>query len=116
MKIAFDVKGTIEGPKKDLVLKLFKGFQAQGHTCVVWSNMYSFAIGAIKDNDLENTNAMMKFSKGEAELGEVDFFDLAIEDDRRQTYLAANKFLFVDEITEELVNEILKHNKKVNDE
>lgn len=107
MRVAFDVKGTIEGPKKDLVLKLFKGLQAKGHTCVVWSNSYSYAINAITDNGLENTEAMSKKSKGDmAEYGE-ELFDFAVEDDHQQTYLGAKKLLFVDELTEDTVAELL---------
>lgn len=111
MLVAFDVKGTIEGPKKDLVLKLFRGLQEKGHKCVVWSNLYSYAIDAIVDNGLNNTEPFKKYTKGDVAEGiynDTDTVDLAIEDDRCQTYLAAHRFLFVDEITEETVKELLK--------
>lgn len=111
MRVAFDVKGTIEGPKKELILKLFKGLQEKGHTCVVWSNLYSYAVDAIVDNNLENTEPEQKYSKGDVASGiypSRKAFDLAIEDDRGQTYLAANRFLFVDEITEKAVQNLLQ--------
>lgn len=109
MRIAFDVKGTIEGPKKALVLRLFEGLQDKGHTCIVWSNYYGYAVDAIKDNNLSKTEPMDKMSAyGLKERRNEEPFDLAIEDDRSQTYLGANKFLFVDELTEEKVQELLK--------
>lgn len=111
MRVAFDVKGTIEGPKKDLVLKLFRGLQEKGHTCIVWSNLYSYAIDAVVNNKLENTEPNRKYSKGDVAEGiyaSTTMFDLAVEDDRSQTWLAANRFLFVDEITEDSVKELLR--------
>jgi len=98
-RIAFDVKGTIEGPKKDLVLHIFEKLQEQGHECVVWSNLYSYAVDAIKDNNLKNTQAMSKKSKGDLLSNGEELFDLCIEDDRSQTYLGAKKIAFVDELT-----------------
>lgn len=41
-----------------------------------------------------------KFSKRDASEWGVDLFDLAIEDDTSQTYLAAKKFLWVHDIPE----------------
>lgn len=98
MRIAFDVKGTIESPMKKQVLHMFKLFQDAGHEVVVWSNSYSYAVNAIKDNNLQNTDPEDKFMKIDVERDESQYFDIAIEDDRRQDYLAAKKFIFVDEI------------------
>lgn len=109
MRIAFDVKGTIEGPKKELVLKLFKGLQAKGHICIVWSNYYGFAVDAIKNNNLTNTQAMSKASSYDLEDQRQPLFDLAVEDDRMQgSYLGAKEFLFVDDITSEKVEGLIK--------
>jgi len=106
-RIAFDVKGTIEGPKKALVLHIFEQLQAQGHECIVWSNLYSYAVDAIKDNNLQNTYAISKLSKGDCAARGEEMFDLCIEDDRSQTYLGAKKFAFVDELTAGLVQKLL---------
>lgn len=108
MRIAFDVKGTIEGPKKALVLHIFDKLQKQGHECVVWSNFYGYAVDAIKNNDLKNTQPMTKASRFDLENSQQGMFDLAIEDDRSQTWLGAKKFAFVDELTYGLVLSLLK--------
>lgn len=109
MRVAFDVKGTIEGPKQDLVLKLFRGLQKQGHTCVVWSNMWTYAKEAIKTHNLTNTEADTKKSVSDLMNWGIPLFDLAIEDDREQgTYLGASEFIYVDELTEELIESILR--------
>lgn len=108
MRIAFDVKGTIEGPKKALVLHIFEKLQEQGHTCVVWSNSYGYAVDAIKDNNLQNTEPMDKMSKFDLQERGLEPFDLAIEDDRSQTWLGAKKFAFVDELTYGQVLNLLK--------
>lgn len=108
MKIAFDVKGTIEGPKKELVLKLFKGLQAKGHQCFVWSNCYSYAVDAIKDNELSQTEPMSKKSKFDFRDYGQDPMDFCIEDDRSQTWLGANTIIFVDELNDEFVNTLIE--------
>lgn len=107
MRIAFDVKGTIEGPKKDLVLRLFRALQAKGHTCVVWSNFYGYAVDAIKDNNLINTVPMDK--KGVWDLKErgEELMDMCIEDDRSQTWLGSRRFVFVDELDESFVDSLI---------
>lgn len=107
MKVAFDVKGTIEGHKKDLVLRLFKGLQDQGHTCFVWSNLYSYATDAIRNNNLENTEALSKYSKGDVAMEGKEMMDICIEDDRSQSYLGSRRFIFVDELNEELIKRVL---------
>jgi hypothetical protein len=103
MRIAFDVKATIEGPKKEQVLKLFRDLQAKGHTCHVWSNSYGYAVDAIRDNKLTNTEALSKFSMYDVENYGQTMYDVAIEDDRKQTYLGAKAFVFVDELYGDLV-------------
>lgn len=108
MKVAFDVKGTIEGYNKETVLRLFKGLQAKGHKCVVWSNLYSYAVDAIKDNGLTNTEAMDKMSKFDLRDRDMDPMDLAIEDDRSQTWLGAKRIIFVDELDDAMVDSILQ--------
>lgn len=158
MKIAFDVKGTLEGPKGGLVRKLLDGLLSKGHNITVWSNAYFYAtdhvvkngldgkvtpelkymksdlisgyekkesglygkkiVGyqknedgtdnkarPIKENDLEQPIMVDDYSKpiyGEG------MKDLAIEDDRSQTYLAAERLIFVDELTEDVVEQLIK--------
>lgn len=107
MKVAFDVKGTIEGHKKDLVLRLFRGLQSQGHTCLVWSNSIGYAVDAIKDNNLDNTEPLWKYTKGDVAMQGREMMDICIEDDRSQSYLGSRRFVFVDEINEELISKLL---------
>jgi hypothetical protein len=111
MKIAFDVKGTIEGHMKEQVLYMLKLFQEAGHEIIVWSNSYSFAVDAVEDNEL-NARAESKGDKWNT--SEENFYDLAVEDDVQQgDWLAAKKFVFVKDIPESLeevkalVNKIL---------
>lgn len=95
MKIAVDVLGTIEGSKKASVITMIHAFQDAGHTVVVWSSEYGLAVNAVKKYDLE-CEPRSKIEKGNVD--PVDYFDIAIEDDRRQDYLAAHRFVWVDEI------------------
>jgi hypothetical protein len=102
MRIAFDVKGTIEGSKKKQVLRMFELFQKAGHEVIVWSNSYGYAVDAVEDNELTNTRAESKRDKWNT--SEENYYDLAIEDDKQQgQWLAAKKFLFVDDIPDDMV-------------
>lgn len=101
MKIACDVKGTLEGPKKKQVLKMLDLFHRAGYEITIWSNLYSYATDAVRDNNLR-AHAMSKYSKSDYDNNESQFFNFAIEDDRNQTYLAAKKIIWVDEIPEDL--------------
>lgn len=108
MRIAFDVKGTIEGPKGAVILEAFRKLQGLGHVCAVWSNLYSYATDAIKKHGLE-AEAMSKKMMLDYD-SESEAFDVAIEDDRSQTWLGAKTLIFVDEITDadSLVERITK--------
>lgn len=117
MKVAVDVKGTLEGPRRKQIVEIIKFLLRRGNQVTIWSN----GLGRQGAEGLEKEYGIKlsyedKFSKRDAsELG-VDFFDLAIEDDISQTYLAAKKFLFVHNIPEALtennVEEVL--NDKIN--
>ena len=96
MRIAFDVMGTIDGPAKKEVLKLFFALQALGHEMVVWSSEYGLAVRANESNRL-NAKVMSKREKYSTSDTD-DYMDLAIDDDTRQTYLATHKFLYVHEL------------------
>lgn len=101
MKIACDVKGTLEGPKKKQVLRILDLFSKAGYEVTVWSNLYSYAVDAVKDNNLK-AQFMDKKSKGDYEYDETKYFNFAIEDDRSQSYLAAKTFIWVDTIPEDI--------------
>jgi hypothetical protein len=96
MTIAFDVKGTLEGPKGKFVLGLLLKLQEMGHECVVWSGSYGYAVDCVAKYGLENVRAESKSDKWSRD--EANFYDVAIEDDRGQTWLAAKKIVFVDEL------------------
>lgn len=97
MRIAFDVKGTIDGPKGKFVLGLMAFLQELGHECVVWSNSYSFAADAVRDHNLK-VEYMSKKMKGDMDHDETQFYDFAVEDDTSQTWLAAKSFIWVHEL------------------
>jgi hydroxymethylpyrimidine pyrophosphatase-like HAD family hydrolase len=97
MRIAFDVLGTLKGYKGPALAEAFKKLQAMGHECVIWSSEYSFTLEIKKHYGLE-CDTMRKESKSENNYEEQHYFDVAVEDDRNQTYLAAHKFVFVDEL------------------
>jgi hypothetical protein len=109
MRIAFDVLGTIQGPKGSVILEAFKRLQDAGHECVVWSSDYGLAVNAVKRHAL-NADSMGKLSGYELTERGLEAFDVAIEDDRGQTYLGAARFVWVDTITDvdSLVESILK--------
>ena len=98
MKIAFDVKGTIEGYKKQSVLQAFNLLKSMGHEMFVWSNSYSYAVDAIKDNNLD-AEAMDKKSCGDYGYEQQHYMDIAFEDDESQAdWLAAKHFVLVEDI------------------
>lgn len=103
MKIACDVKGTLEGPKKKQVLKMLDLFHRAGYEVTVWSNLFSYAVDAVKENNLR-AEVMTKKSKSDMENDGMALFNFAIEDDKQQWYLGATKIIYVDEIPEELTD------------
>lgn len=142
MKVAFDVKGTLEGPKGELVRKLLDGFIAKGNVQIsIWSNAYSYATSYILNNpELDGkVTPELKFAKTDVLEGYEQKIvgyekaadgtedkskpimandrskpiysnyvkDLAIEDDPYQMYLGAKRIILVEELTEELVAELL---------
>lgn len=101
MKIAFDVKGTIEGPSKEKVLKLFRALRAQGHELIVWSNSYGYAMDAVRDNNLDCA-FQSKTDKWQVDQDETHYVDVAIDDDSSQTWLAAKRFIWVHELPDDI--------------
>ena len=96
MKIAFDVKGTLDGPKGHIILSVLLHLQKMGHECIVWSNSYGYARDFVEKHELKDVRAESKGDKWNTD--EKNFYDFAIEDDKSQTYLAAKQFIFVNEI------------------
>ena len=93
MKIAFDVKGTLDGPKGHIILSLLLYLQKQGHEVVVWSNVLTYAAEFVNKHELK-CEFMSKKMRSDLD----ERFDWAIEDDTSQTWLDAKQFMFVDEI------------------
>lgn len=119
MRIACDVLGTIQGPKGKQIIEALRKLIEQGHEVVVWSSDYGLAVNATQRYDL-GVEAMGKLSKYEMKEREQELFDVAIEDDRNQTYLGAKRFIFVDEITtvESLISSVVtpvSHNETEQD-
>lgn len=97
MRIAVDVKGTIEGPKQVSILAMIRRAQELGHEVVVWSNSFGYAVDAVKKHSL-NCEPQDKKMKSDLDNDESAFFDLVIDDDMSQDWLAAKRFLWVRDI------------------
>lgn len=100
MRIAIDVKGTLEGPRKQDLIRLINAMQAKGHTVLIWSNLYSYAVDAVRDNKLDCV-AQSKTTKWDVS-DESQFVDLAIDDDSSQTWLAAKRFIWVHQLPDDI--------------
>ena len=100
MKIAFDVKGTLDGYNEEKVRRLFKWFQDQGHEVHIWSNSFSYAHEmAVKLNHpLKLVHD--KYSFYDAKEMDKTVFDFCVEDDTNQWYLASKKFIWVHNVPE----------------
>jgi hypothetical protein len=99
MRIAFDVKGTIEGPKKQYVIALLNLLRDQGHEVLVWSNSYGFAQDAVQDNDL-GCKYQLKDALFDIHGDASRVVDLAIDDDSQQVWLASRRFIWVHDLPE----------------
>jgi hypothetical protein len=106
MRIAFDVKGTIEGYHKVKILKLFHALKARGHELTVWSNSYGYAQDAVSDNNL-GCPFQSKTDKWQSE-DQSNWFDFAIDDDSQQTWLAAKRFIWVHEVPDDIETFIIE--------
>lgn len=105
MRIAVDVKGTLEGTKRRQIIVMIYELLKADHEVVVWSMDFSMAATAAENLTIileelydypNKIEAMSKRTKMDTEA--EDHFDLAIEDDRGQHWLAAKSFIWVDEI------------------
>jgi len=101
--IACDVKGTLEGPKKKQVLRILDIFEKIGYSVVVWSSVYSYARDAVKSNKMTTAKAQEKADIWNTP--KESFYSFAVEDDVGQgKWLAANKFIYVKDIPEEMTS------------
>lgn len=98
MRIAFDCLGTLMGSHGPALAEAIIKLQALGHECVIWSSLYSYTI-EMKNKYKLNVETMEKRSTYEMREYEMELFDVAVDDDRGQTYLGAKAFVYVDEIT-----------------
>lgn len=100
MRIAFDVKGTLDGYKKTSVRRVLKLFYDKGHDIIIWSNSYGYA-KEMSESLIPyglTTNAAAKYSMNDAKQENKPIMDAAIEDDMSQKWLAANKIVWVHDI------------------
>jgi hypothetical protein len=110
MKIAFDVKGTLDNPHdkrtERMVLALLETLQKQGHEIIVWSNSFGYAVECVNKLGLKNVRAESKSDKWSRD--EANWYDVCIEDDTSQTYLAAKRIIFVKDIAPLAMGGIIK--------
>lgn len=107
MKVAFDVKGTLEGPDK--VLALYKWFESKGCEMIVWSSVHSFAVRCAEELKLDG-EVMSKRDKLDDEdkaLNPGYYMDIAVDDDNFSVFdgetvswLACENLIKVHEIPE----------------
>lgn len=98
MRIAFDCLGTLMGSHGPALAEAIVKLQALGHECTIWSSMYSYTIEMKNKYGLQ-IETMSKMSRYELQERGLEIFDVAVDDDRSQTYLGAKTFVYVDEIT-----------------
>lgn len=104
MRIAFDVQGTlINGFDSAQIRFIMVEAYRRGHNITVWSNAFEYTQDFLRDYPSHAKfvhNTEQKRSKSDMEEYGIPVFDLAFEDDRRQTYLGANNIIFVNQIPE----------------
>ncbi len=100
MKVAFDVKGTLDGPYENKVRALYNAFEKLGCQMVVWSSLGSFAYEYTRRHSL-TAAIMTKFCNSE-DLDPSEKMDIAIDDDNCQDYLATKKLVLVNDIPDHI--------------
>jgi len=100
MNIAFDVKGTLEGHKKVEIRYTLKQLYDAGHKIYIWSNLFSYANDMAESLQMRGIEceALEKYAKNEADQWDRPMMDVAFEDDRSQSWLAAKRIICVDEV------------------
>lgn len=112
MKVAFDVKGTLEGLKGPIIIEILDRLASAGVETFVWSSLLSYAVDFVNEKDVD-AFPISKLAKRDLEYDESQYMDFCIEDDRQSEYLASKTIIFVDEIesADQVVKMILE--KKV---
>lgn len=103
MRIAFDVNGTLDGSKGDLLKQIAYALYKDGHSIMVWSNSASYAVKACEDLVKRGIKAewCMKYAPYEADERGLPTVDLAFDDDSAYaSALAVKRFIFVQDIPE----------------
>lgn len=105
MKVAFDCHGTLVLPNNDkelIVRKLFKWFESKGCEMVVWSNggAPETLVKTLKLNATPQGKSKT-WDYYSCEDPEQYYMDIAVDDDSKQTYLAAKNFIWVRDIPDD---------------
>jgi hypothetical protein len=80
MKIAFDVQGTLVGPKGDILTQLINELKAQGHEIFIWSSNINMAIECGSKIGISNDYCLNKKYLFDYH-NENELMDIAIDDD-----------------------------------
>jgi len=109
MKVAFDVKGTLEGHRK--VLALYLWFESKGCEMIIWSSVYSYAVDCARELKLDG-EVMSKREKSDFFDDDNSKYDVNIAVDDRDfsvfsdgktvSWLACNHLIKVNEIPSDL--------------
>lgn len=106
MRVAFDVNGTLFGPKQTSLLAILEYYRQRGHEIVVWSNSYTYVTQAIESLNLRPCLSMIKqYTYGTPELPHA--VDLAFEDDAGQDNLDTHSWVLVADVPDD-VEEAIK--------
>lgn len=104
LNVVFDVQGTLVGYNQTKVRQLFELFVKNGHTVSIWSNGMRSAL----PDEYQQYTFRSKFNKAHGrELlswgndPKTCIFDIAVEDDKGQSYLSAHSFIWVWDIPNE---------------
>jgi hypothetical protein len=108
LNIAFDVNGTLDSSKKDLLIQVIEELQNKGHECFVWSSDLTMARNFVRENNL-NCDFLQKYYKKESQLQNKIMMDISIDDDKELIpILSAKRVLLVHNLPS-TVEEILKN-------
>lgn len=101
LNVIFDVRGTLVGRKEETVHRLFKMFEQKGHTVSIWTNgMFSDVPQEFQKYPIFRKHNMA-FGRELIDNGNdpaTSIFDIAVDDDTNQNYLAAHEFIWVHDI------------------
>lgn len=99
MKIAFDVQGTLDGPKGEVLKKLLELFIKEGHEVVIWSS--SLTMAKEMASKLNSSCPYMRKVWSHDYHSPEDFMDIAFDDDSTLKLLA-HKTYYVQSLPNDL--------------